>query len=70
MNTESKKNLLDAFVIAQILLFVYAALANERLMISCNKAKFTSSFQRHGRPSIPLKELMVVCETIDDGLSE
>lgn len=65
MDFESKENLLDAFAIAKILLFVYGALANERLMVACNKSKFTSTFQRHGRPSIPLKELMTACVAID-----
>ncbi len=65
MNFESKKNLLDAFATAQILWFVYGALANDRLMIACDKARFTSSFQRHGRPSIPLKEFMTACIAIN-----
>jgi hypothetical protein len=62
---ESKIRLLDAFAIARILFFIYGALANHRLMIACNKARFTSSFQRHGRPSVPLKELMIACIAID-----
>lgn len=67
MNAESKKHLLDAFATAQILSLVYGALASNRLMIACNKAKFTSPFQRHGRPSIPLKEFMTMCIAIDRG---
>jgi len=58
MNVESKKHLLDAFEIAKILWFVYGALASDRLMIACDKSRFTSSLQRHGRASIPLKEFM------------
>lgn len=34
------------------------ALANYRLLIACDKAKFISSFQRHVRPSVPLKEFI------------
>jgi len=66
INAESKKHLLDAFAMAKILWFVYGTLATERLMIACTKAKFTASFQRHGRPSIPLKELMTACSAIED----
>lgn len=62
---ESERHLLDAFAIARILFSIYGALGNHRLMIACNKASFTSSFQRHGRPSIPLKEFMSACIAID-----
>lgn len=55
---ESKRHLLDAFATARILFFIYGALCDYRLMIACDKTRFTSSFQRHGRPSIPLKEFM------------
>jgi hypothetical protein len=55
---ESKTHLLDAFAIARILFFIYGALGNYRLRIACDKGRFTSSFQRHGKPSIPLKEFM------------
>jgi len=65
----SKRHLLDAFAIARILLFIYGALCNYRLMNACDKARFTSSFQRHGRPSVPLKEFMTACIAIDKGLS-
>ena len=61
---ESKIHLLDAFATARILFCIYGALANYRLMIACDKAKLTSSFQRHGRPSIPLKEFMTACIAI------
>ncbi|MCX7124252.1 MAG: aminoglycoside phosphotransferase family protein [Gammaproteobacteria bacterium] len=64
MDFESKENLLDAFNIAKIVWFVYGALATERLMAACNKSKFISSFQRHGRPSIPLRELMTAVSAI------
>jgi len=62
---ESKKNLLDAFATARILFSIYGALCGHRLMIACDSARFTSSFQRHGRPSIPLKEFMTACSAID-----
>lgn len=58
---ESEKTLLDAFEIARILFLIYGALCNYRLFIACDKSKFTSSFQRHGRPSIPLKEFITTC---------
>jgi hypothetical protein len=61
---ESHRNLLDAFLIARLLFFVYGALANHRLTIACDKAKFIASFQRHGRPSVPLKEFMTACMTV------
>src|SRR3990167_3238204 len=56
MNFESKKRLLDAFAFAEILLFVYGALANDRLMNACGREKLMS-FQP-GRLSGELKELM------------
>jgi hypothetical protein len=62
---ESKKHLLEAFATARILFYIYGALCNYRLMIACNKARFTSSFQSHGKPSIPLKEFMSACVAID-----
>lgn len=55
MAFESKNNILDAFEIACMLFHIYGALCSHRLMIACNKAKFTPEFQGHGRPSIPLK---------------
>lgn len=63
MKFESKKNLIDAFEIASILIFIYGALCSYRLMIACDKSKFTSSFQRHGRPSDPLKEFITAYES-------
>jgi hypothetical protein len=62
---ESKRHLLDAFATACKLFFIYGALANHRLMNACDKVKFTSSFQRHARPSVPLKEFMTACIAID-----
>ncbi|MDX1901150.1 MAG: phosphotransferase [Gammaproteobacteria bacterium] len=53
---ESKKRLLDAFPIAEKLLLIYGALSSYRLMVACDQSKFTPAFQRHGRPSQPLKE--------------
>lgn len=60
MNFGSKKNLLDALEIARLLFFIYGAFCNYRLVIACDQERFTSSFQRHGKPSIPLKEFMTV----------
>lgn len=57
MDSESKKHLLDALSIAQILWFVYGALANERLMNACGKEKLMS-FQP-GKLSGVLKECMI-----------
>ncbi|OGV41969.1 MAG: hypothetical protein A3F46_10200 [Legionellales bacterium RIFCSPHIGHO2_12_FULL_42_9] len=57
----SEQYLLDAISIARPLFFVYAALGNYRLMQACDKTKFTGSFQRHGRISPSLKELMAAC---------
>lgn len=54
----SKRHLLDAFATARILLFIYGALSDHRLMIACDKAKFTASFQWQGRPGISLKQFM------------
>jgi hypothetical protein len=64
-NTESKKHLLDAFAMARMLWFVYGALATDRLVTACDKSKFTSDFQRHGRTSIPLKEFISACAAIN-----
>lgn len=65
MDFESKENLLDAFEIAKIIWFIYGALASERLMLACDKSKFITSFQRHGKPSAPLKEFMTTCIAIN-----
>lgn len=66
MNAESKKYLLDAFAIASILFFIYGALSNYRLMIACDKARFTSSFRMHGRSSIPLRDFLAACAIDQD----
>lgn len=55
-----KKDLSEAMRLAQVLFFVYSALANERLMYACGKENFTGEFQRHGRPSTPLRELLKI----------
>lgn len=60
LNVESKKHLLDAFATAHTLWFVYEALAQYRLRIACDKARFMS-FQRHGKLSGSLKEFMTAC---------
>lgn len=65
LNFESKKNLLDAFETARILFSIYGALCDYRLVIACEKTRFTSSFQRHGRPGISLREFLTACITID-----
>ncbi|HAT1797973.1 TPA: aminoglycoside phosphotransferase family protein [Legionella pneumophila] len=65
INFESKKRLLEAFSITGLLFLIYGSLCSDRLMRACDKASFTSSFQRHGRPSIPLKELMTKLISID-----
>ena len=57
---ESKNHIAEAFEIAQILFHVYGALGSFRLMLACDQSKFTVAFQRHGRPSMPLKELLTV----------
>ncbi len=57
---ESKNNLLDAFAIARVLLFVYGALANYRLMLACGIEKLMA-FQ-HGRLSGQLKELVIALD--------
>ncbi len=60
MPFDSKRNLLDAFAMAQLLWNVYEALAQYRLMLACDKARFMS-LQRHGKLSGRLKELMNAC---------
>lgn len=65
MKFNLKNNLLEAFEIARILSFIYGALCSYRLMIECDKSKFTSSFQRHARPSMSLKEFIIACRTTD-----
>lgn len=54
---QSKNHLSDAFAIAQRLWFIYESLAQHRLMIACDKARFTS-FQRHGKLRDRLKEFI------------
>jgi hypothetical protein len=62
----SKKQLLEAFEIARVLFFIYGALSNYRLKVACDKGRLSaSSFQGHGRLSIPLKKFMTACITID-----
>lgn len=59
---ESKKYLLDALEVANLLFYIYGALASRRLMLACEKSKFTGEFQRHGRSSIPLREFISACK--------
>ncbi|MBA2648147.1 MAG: aminoglycoside phosphotransferase family protein [Legionella sp.] len=57
----TKKHLLEAFKIVGDLFFIYGALGNYRLRVACDTGRLsTSSFQRHGRPSIPLKEFLAI----------
>jgi hypothetical protein len=65
MRYNTKNRLLDAFAIAKILLFVYGALANVRLMDACGREKLMS-FQP-GRLGGELKELMSACAAMDLG---
>ncbi len=64
MTFESKRHLLDAFAIADILWFVYEALAQCRLRLACDKERFIS-FQRYGKLSDRLKEFMTACILIE-----
>ncbi|MEO8402293.1 MAG: phosphotransferase [Gammaproteobacteria bacterium] len=64
MAFESKKHLSDAFAMAQILWFIYEALAQYRLSLACDKARFMS-FQRHAKLSGRLKEFIIACIEID-----
>lgn len=57
---ESKKNLLDAFAIAQVLWFMYESLAQYRLMLACEKSRFVA-FQRHGKLCDALKNFNAAC---------
>lgn len=58
----SKKSLLEAFAISQMLWPVYWILAQYRLMIACGKEKMLSL--RPGRLSGSLKELLAACQPI------
>lgn len=60
----SKKHISDAFAIAQILWFIYEPLAQYRLRIACEEARFMS-FQRHGRLSGTLKEFISACMALN-----
>jgi hypothetical protein len=59
-----EENLSDAIGLARALFFVYAALANDRLMCACDKTKFTGSFKRQGRLSPSLREFIKICSDI------
>ncbi|MCL9684411.1 aminoglycoside phosphotransferase family protein [Legionella maioricensis] len=60
----SKRDLLEAFSTARILWIVYEALAQYRLRVACDNARFMS-FQRNGRLSGSLKEFMTACSGMD-----
>jgi Phosphotransferase enzyme family len=60
MILESRKNLLDAFATAYILLFVYGILASYRLMLACDRTRLMS-FHGHGKLSGELREFMTAC---------
>ena len=64
MNFESKQNLLEAFAMANILWFIYEALAHYRLIMACDPAKFML-FQRDGRISGRLREFIAACIAIE-----
>lgn len=64
LSYDSKSRLLNALAIAQILLFIYGALANVRLMHACGREKLIS-FQP-GRLRGELKKLMVACVAADN----
>lgn len=57
---ESKNKLLDAFATAELLWPVYEALAQYRLRIACDEARFLS-FQRYGKLSGRLEEFIIAC---------
>lgn len=61
MTFESKKDIAEAFEIAHQLWFIYESLAQYRLRVACDKARFMS-FQRHGKLSGRLKEFMVAVD--------
>ena len=61
---ESKKNLLDAFAMADLLWFIYGALAQYRLRLACDETRFLS-FQRHGKLSGQLREFIAACIAYD-----
>lgn len=64
MTFEPKKNICNAFEIAQILWLIYETLAQYRLMLACDKLRFMA-FQRHGKLRDRLREFMAACQ-IDD----
>lgn len=55
----------EAIRLAHDLFFVYAALANDRLVRACGKENFTGSFQRHGHPSTALRELLKIHQGLE-----
>lgn len=63
---DSTKNISDAFAIAEILLFVYGALAHYRLMVACGKENLMS-FQR-GKFCDSLKKLIAQRVVINGAL--
>jgi hypothetical protein len=58
INMESKENLLEAFLLAQILWYVYGALAGDRLLKACGAEKLMQ-FQP-GRLVVDLKKLVII----------
>ncbi|HEV2614390.1 MAG TPA: phosphotransferase [Gammaproteobacteria bacterium] len=56
---ESKQNVLDIFKLAEVLWYVYEALAQYRLRLACDEAKFMA-FQRQGKLSGRLKEFLAI----------
>ena len=58
MNFESKDRLLDAFEIALLLFPIYGVFAGYRMVLACERSKFTGRFQRHARPGLLLREFI------------
>lgn len=69
MTVETTQHTLDAFTIVQILWFIYEALAQYRLWVACDEAKFLS-FQRQGKLSGTLRELIAASSVINRILSD
>ena len=55
-----KEDLLEAFAIARVLWFIYEGLAQYRLMLACDKARFLA-VQRQGKLRDVLKDFMASC---------
>ena len=58
MNFESKDRLLEALEIASLLFPIYGVFAGYRMVLACERSKFTAPFQRHARPGLLLREFI------------